>query len=221
MQISPAALTDVVPAGAIDVTVGAPPAARRAQAPSLTKAPPAAEPRKRMPVECTYGGARSPELLLLDHELKLNASTRLSAGWSWGLPPTITLEAEQKLWADYKISGILGAAAQCELLPTSITPEFLLGQYSAVVGGVPVVISAMGGAQATGKVRASAGLRSTFTARATATARLKARNTQITPSGGIDITSSKPGDVIPTSPPEPKSKSTPTSTSSSTGHPGH
>lgn len=170
-QTEPAAITDVLPAGSVDLVVPAGPRAT------------AARTERRVGCEARLPGLGGG-VMDIDHTASLSAGGRLRASWKWGLPPTLEIESELSQTLTYTARLSAGAAVSCDLARLQLNAAPMrLGSITTVVGGVPVVLTIQGNVFLRGSAQLQSGASAGVSGKLTARAGVRVRGDQVDPIG--------------------------------------
>lgn len=174
--VVPARLSDVVPAGTMDVTIPVAKVARLNASEQTTRA-----------LECTSGRSATASAVA-----ELSSGLSLSAGWTGGslLPPRtpqLTATLNGKVQARLEGSIVLDGQAACTLTPVDLFPKPIrLASFTVQVGPVPVPIIIDGQVTLNGKAEASGSLTTRVKARAEAEAGVTYKSGRFTPTKKFD-----------------------------------
>lgn len=161
--LEPASISDVVPAGAIDLTMSADPVARVSATQSSQ--------RTKSILDCSASRTATATALA-----EVSAGLSLSAGWTgggWFKMPKLTADATGMVQARLEGSISLDGEASCELTPQTLFPSPVrLAAFTVWVGmpPVPVPVVIEGQVTLTGSAKASGSLSAGISANASASA---------------------------------------------------
>lgn len=173
-QTEPAAITDVLPAGSVDLTVPPGPRATAARA------------ERRVSCEARLPGLGGG-VMDIDHSASLSAGGRLRASWKWGLPPTLEIESELSQTLTYTARLSAGAAVSCDLARLQLNAAPMrLGSITTAIGGLPVVLTIQGNVFLRGSAQLQSGASAAVTGKLTARAGVRVRGDQVDPIGDLE-----------------------------------
>lgn len=173
-QTEPAAITDVLPAGSVDLVVPPGPRATAARA------------QRRVSCEARLPGLGGGAMDI-DHSASLSAGGRLRASWKWGLPPTLEIESELSQTLTYTARLSAGAAVSCDLARLQLNAAPMrLGSITTVIGGIPVVLTIQGNVFLRGSAQLQSGASAAVSGKLTARAGVRVRGDQIDPTGDLE-----------------------------------
>jgi hypothetical protein len=177
--LAPARLSDVVPAGALDIDIPIEPVAGISASKTSDKTPRA--------LECTSSRSATATALA-----ELSAGVTLSAKWTGGsvFPPKLPkLQANVTARAQARLEGdiVLDGEAKCNLRPQTLFPvPVRLAAFTVQVGPVPVPIVIDGQVTLTGSAEATGSLATGVKARATIQAGATYDNGRFTPNRSFE-----------------------------------
>jgi hypothetical protein len=173
-QTEPAAITDVLPAGSVDLVVPPGPRATAARA------------ERRVSCEARLPGLGGG-VMDIDHSASLAAGGRLRASWKWGLPPTLEIESELSQTLTYTARLSAGAAVSCDLARLQLNAAPMrLGRITTVIGGLPVVLTIQGNVFLRGNAQLQSGASAAVSGKLTARAGVRVRGDQVEPIGDLE-----------------------------------
>ena len=172
--VVPSRISDVVPAGQLDLNIPAATVARSRAASSPTKTPKL--------LQCSSGRSATASALA-----DISAGVKLSAGWAGGsfYPPELPhLKADVTGTVNARLEGeiSLDGQASCTLAPQKLFPTPIrLAVFTVVVGPVPIPVVIDGQVTLTGSAEASGSLSSGIKASASAQAGATYEDGKLTP----------------------------------------
>ncbi|MDQ6851919.1 MAG: hypothetical protein M3070_18655, partial [Actinomycetota bacterium] len=173
----PTTLPEVLPVGAMDVTM--PETSLSAGQRARTRAG---------GVGAALGKAfscQNSQTMQASASASLSAGLRLQAGWKWGFPPKITARFEGSVTAGAELAASVTGEASCTLNPTPILPKPVsLGVYTFDVG-VPVVLRPQAQIYLAANAEVKGSLATSLKASVTATAGVKYDGQNFKPIGGL------------------------------------
>lgn len=167
IEITPIALTEVIPVGAMNVTIAGSPSTSVAARGKRAFSSRSLGDRLTRAASCDGGVSMDATA-----QASLDASVNMDVSWQWFKAPKVTFTG--KLNASATVGASVTGKASCSLSPVPLLPaDIPLARGTFMVGPVPVVIVANGQAYLSASADARAEMSTSATASFTATAGIK------------------------------------------------